>query len=57
MYMVSEHESGYMCGFSVYTGKNSTEHVGVKCNTVSVVHNDNENSYGFASEYKYVGPA
>ena len=27
--MVSEHESGYMCGFSVYTGKNSTELVGL----------------------------
>ena len=29
MYMVSEYESGYMCGFSVYTGKNSTELVGL----------------------------
>ena len=27
--MVSEHESGYMCGFSVYKGKNSTELVGL----------------------------
>ena len=27
--MVSEHESGYMCDFSVYTRKNSTELVGL----------------------------
>ena len=27
--MVSEHESGYMCGFSVYTGENSTKLVGL----------------------------
>ena len=25
MYKVSEHESGYICGFSVYKGKTSTE--------------------------------
>ena len=25
LFMVSEHQTGYMCGFSVYTGKSSTE--------------------------------
>ena len=25
MFMVSEHQSGYICGFSVYTGKGSNE--------------------------------
>ena len=29
MYMVSEHESRYMCGFSVYTGKSSIELMGL----------------------------
>ena len=25
LFMVSEHESGYICGFSVYTGKKANE--------------------------------
>ena len=25
LFMVSEHESGYICGFSVYTGKTANE--------------------------------
>ena len=25
LFMVLEHQTGYMCGFSVYTGKSSTE--------------------------------
>ena len=31
MFMVSEHETGYICGFSVYTGRNSNELLADKC--------------------------
>ena len=52
MFMVSEAETGYICGFEVYTGKGSNIYNKMTCN---MLHQDNIYSYGSVRLYKITG--
>ena len=45
-FMVSEHQSGYICGFSVYTGERIKWIVIPKCNTWSWLYHNSQNRNG-----------
>ena len=43
MFMVSKHQSGYICGFSVYTGKGSNELLSQNSTLDPELYNNNQN--------------